>query len=114
MTNHAKNLRRTRADMLGTDDEEHYGHCVAAAHFIEIMILESAFAEEIIRTQLTRIDELEEGACRFNCRTKKEAFMAGFDAGALECVDSGLFICDDLKKEVTEAAYKEWVSEKDN
>lgn len=27
----ARNLRRTRADMLGTDDEEHYWHCHEAA-----------------------------------------------------------------------------------
>ena len=31
-----------------------------------------------------RIKELEEGACRYNCRTAKEAFMAGFEAGYSE------------------------------
>lgn len=36
MTNrHAKNLRRTRADMLGTDDEEHYWECHDAADEID-------------------------------------------------------------------------------
>ena len=32
---HAKNLRRTRADMLGTEDEAHYWECHAAAAEIE-------------------------------------------------------------------------------
>ena len=31
----ASNLRRTRADMLGTADEEHYWHCHEAATLIE-------------------------------------------------------------------------------
>ena len=31
---HAKNLRRTRADMLGTDDEAHYWECHAAAAYL--------------------------------------------------------------------------------
>jgi len=57
MTDHAKNLRRTRADMLGTDDEEHYWECYAAAGHIDDLE--------------ARIKELEEGSCRFNCRTKK-------------------------------------------
>jgi len=35
MNKHADNLRRTRADMLGTDDEEHYWECHAAAAEIE-------------------------------------------------------------------------------
>jgi len=35
MTNHASNLRRTRADMLGTLDEEHYIECHDAALYIE-------------------------------------------------------------------------------
>lgn len=32
---HATNLRRTRANMLGTDDEEHYWQCHDAAKEIE-------------------------------------------------------------------------------
>jgi len=40
--------------------------------------------------------------------------MAGFDAGELDAFESGMIMDDDYKKEVTEAAYKEWVSEKDN
>jgi len=35
MTDLAKELRRTRADMLGTDDEEHYWICHKAAEEIE-------------------------------------------------------------------------------
>ena len=38
----------------------------------------------------------------------KDAYMAGFDAGAEDAADSGVIICDDFKKEVTEKAYKEW------
>jgi septal ring factor EnvC (AmiA/AmiB activator) len=32
---HAKNLRRTRADMLGTEDNDHYFECQRAAAYIE-------------------------------------------------------------------------------
>ena len=35
MNKYAKNLRRTRANMLGTDDEKHYWECHAAADEIE-------------------------------------------------------------------------------
>jgi predicted alpha/beta hydrolase family esterase len=35
MNEHAKNLRRTRADMLGTDDNDHYLECQRAAAYIE-------------------------------------------------------------------------------
>lgn len=48
-----------------------------------------------------RIKELEEGACRFNCRTAKEAFMAGFDAGYLHVIGTP----DD--------AYEEWKNARD-
>ena len=56
----------------------------------------------------TRIKELEEGSCRFNCRTAKAAFMAGFDAGSEYCFDGGRIICDAFYHEITEAAYKEF------
>jgi len=39
-----------------------------------------AFREKV-RQQAERIKELEEGSCRFNCRTQKQAYFAGFDAG---------------------------------
>ena len=35
MNEHAKNLRRTRADMLGTEDNDHYLECQRAAAYIE-------------------------------------------------------------------------------
>ena len=43
MVDHAKNLRSTRADMIGTDGEEHYWECHAAATRIDL--LESALKE---------------------------------------------------------------------
>ena len=48
-----------------------------------------------------RIKELEEGACRYNCRTAKQAFIAGFVWG-----DS-----DDYHRAIgvtPESAYEEW------
>ena len=60
-----------------------------------------------------RIFELEQGSCRFNCRTKKEAFLAGFDAGTEDTAEAGRIIDDDFYKEVTEGAYKEWCEQKD-
>ncbi len=39
----------------------------------------------------------------------KVAYMAGFDAGAEDNVDSGLIIDAAFKIEVTEAAYDEWL-----
>jgi len=72
-------------------------------------------AADSLERQEDRIKELEadneslrEGRCRWNCATAKEAFMAGFDAGAEDAADSGVIICDDFKKEVTNKAYKEW------
>ena len=35
----------------------------------------------ICAAQAKRIKELEEGACRYNCRRAKDAFMAGYDYG---------------------------------
>lgn len=46
---------------------------------------------------LRRVEELEEGACRFNCKSEKEAFIAGFLWENEE--DDGF------------EAYKEWKSE---
>ena len=48
----------------------------------------------------TRIKELEEGSCRFNCRTSKEAFIAGYMDGHL---DGGA-----TQKPDPDYAYKEW------
>ena len=52
------------------------------------------------------IRDLKDGSCRFNCRTAKSAFMAGFDAGADDAVDSGKIIDDDFYREVTEQAWQ--------
>jgi pyridoxal biosynthesis lyase PdxS len=43
----AVRLRRTRADMLGTDDEEHYFDCHEAVHVIEEL-----------RDEITNLNEL--------------------------------------------------------
>lgn len=37
--------------------------------------------QRVIANQSRQIEELREGTCRFHCATRKEAFMAGFDAG---------------------------------
>jgi len=50
MTDHASNLRSTRADMLGTDDEGHYFDCHNAAVEIEHM------QEVIDKVALIRLD----------------------------------------------------------
>jgi len=64
--------------------------------------------EEVIAPLRARVKELEEGKCRFNCRTKKEAFLAGWDAAYEDNVDGGYIICDKFYKKVTEKAYKKW------
>jgi len=63
---------------------------------------------ETISSQQDQIEELESGKCRFNCRTAKEAFLAGFDVGAEDAFDGGKIIDDDFYKEVTEEAYAAW------
>jgi hypothetical protein len=35
-------------------------------------------------------EELKDGRCRFNCRTAKEAFLAGFDAGMAQDIKNTL------------------------
>ena len=42
MNEHATNLRRTRANMMGTVDDEHYWHCHAAADAIDALSSEVA------------------------------------------------------------------------
>ena len=58
MNEHAKNLRRTRADMLGTDDEEHYWECHAAA--AEIERLEASLNNDMFERMADEIDRLED------------------------------------------------------
>ena len=49
-----------------------------------------------------RVEELEQGACRFNCRTQKAMFILGFNA----CLDD---MYGDAPREITaEDAYDEF------
>jgi hypothetical protein len=54
---------------------------------------------ETISKMEDRIEDLEEGACRFNCATRKKAFMAGHQYGYLTVTND------------PEADYKEWRNE---
>ncbi len=58
MNEHADNLSRTRADRLGTDDEEHYGHCHDAAADIERLSAEVETKELARKAALKTIDSL--------------------------------------------------------
>jgi hypothetical protein len=60
-----------------------------------------------------RIRELEEGSCRYNCRTAKQAFLAGFNAGAEDAWDAGKIIDDDLHAKTVNDAYKKWLGERE-
>ena len=55
--------------------------------------------ERVCEKQIARIKELEDGTCRFNCRTAKEAFIAGYT------------MYSDADDTTAEEAYKEWRSE---
>ena len=59
MTNHASNLRRTRADMLGTLDEEHYIECHDAALYIEQLEDKVDRLVGLLAERDTRIEALE-------------------------------------------------------
>jgi hypothetical protein len=54
----------------------------------------------------SRIAELEDGACRFNCRKEKEAFEAGW---------KGRSAISKLKQwsGSMETAYRKWIKERD-
>ena len=56
-----------------------------------------------------RIKELEEGSCRFNCRTMKEAFMAGWAACFEECDIFGL-----SEEYLMNQAYRKWKDDRDS
>ena len=55
-----------------------------------------------------RIEDLEEGACRFNCRTKRDAFMSGARA-AIDYESCGT---RDIGQDALERLFKEWKSAK--
>ena len=61
-----------------------------------------------------RIHELEQGACRFNCRTRKQAFIDGFRYGIVRMCREVLGSdypstgWNSEDQEIAELAYKEW------
>ena len=57
------------------------------------------YQNEQIAAKDKRIRELETGACRFNCRTEKQAFIAGYLADIQH---------EELDREHAEMAYQEW------
>ena len=93
---HAKNLRRTRADMLGTEDEAHYWECHAAAAYLlkleaDSKGWESDWTKAMHRVEglQARIDELE------SVRDAARVFMYQHDNGddataELELLDQAL------------------------
>ena len=58
MSNSIRNLRSTRADMIGTHDEEHYWHCHEAASYIEILLRARAADDRTITRQRKEIEQL--------------------------------------------------------
>ena len=59
MTDLVKRLRSTRADMLGTDDEDHYWDCHEAAKEIERLIATCMADDALIKQQQVEIERLE-------------------------------------------------------
>jgi len=55
-----------------------------------------------------RISELEDGACRFNCRKEREAFVAGYRA----CHEYIPVQTNDLEKMIA-YRFSEWLKERD-
>ena len=61
----------------------------------------------ICAAQVKRIKELEEGACRFNCRRAKDAFLAGYDWGQDDCIKGYTPTCCELELRYTKGE-KPW------
>jgi endo-1,4-beta-mannosidase len=59
MSDLVSNLRRTRADMIGTDDEEHYWECHEAADRIEELEKSEASLLQTIKGWQKAYAELE-------------------------------------------------------
>ena len=55
----------------------------------------------LVRQLKARIKDLEEGACRFNCRTQKQAFIDGYRVGVEACGNE----TTDLDDDIAEAMY---------
>lgn len=53
------NLRATRADMLGTPDEQHYWDCQRAANFIEYVFESLPMLETALADLTTAFEEIE-------------------------------------------------------
>lgn len=76
------------------DWDEYFGtHCHLPASAIRDLF------DEIERLK-RRIEELENGVCRFNCRTQREAFIAGTKAALPDW--------EEMDPGAPERAFKEW------
>ena len=62
-------------------------------------------AHDLFLEAARRIKELEGGACRFNCRNRKEAFLAGAEWGLDETRGPTL--------QTTAGAYNQWIKERE-
>lgn len=59
----------------------------------------------------SKIEDLEEGACRFNCRKQKDAFMAGWLA-CDKLLEYEFCIINEEPISNPNKAYKEWKRER--
>jgi len=57
MSEHVSNLRRTRANMLGTDDEAHYWECHEAADEIERLEAHKQQCFDRMRTMTAELED---------------------------------------------------------
>ena len=55
----------------------------------------------IIANRDERIKELEDGACRYNCRRAKDAFLAGYDYGLDDYSRGKSATCGELQRRFT-------------
>ena len=57
-----------------------------------------------------KIVELEQGPCRFNCRTERESFVAGYEnaLSAFAAVANGEVVDPSKLRSAALLAYKEW------
>lgn len=62
----------------------------------------SLLSREQVEWLIDRIRELEEGSCRFNCRTRKEAFIAGYELA------HGWELTEREREVIGGRCYKEW------
>jgi len=79
MIDHASNLRRTRADMLGTDDEEHYRHCHAAAKELERLLSENSVMREYIHECGLTDADIQFWVDAFPVSTRRKCSLCGLE-----------------------------------